>query len=90
MALGSPVTTSTVPSSCKAVNTLANSLVLADAKSNASITKAARLFADGNVRVVDWDAFATHHHGLLWGDGIHPKGEGTTAYAKLIRTAIRQ
>jgi len=59
-------------------------------KSNASISKAAGLFAGGNVRVVDWDAFATRHHGLLWGDGIHPKGEGTTAYAKLIRTAIRQ
>ncbi len=60
------------------------------AKSNASIMKAAGLFADGNVRVADWDDYATHHPGLLWSDGIHPKGEGTTAYAKLIRTAIRQ
>jgi len=60
------------------------------AKSNASIEKAARLFAKGNVRVADWDAYATEHRAMLWGDGIHPKGKGTTAYARLIREAARQ
>jgi peptidoglycan/LPS O-acetylase OafA/YrhL len=59
------------------------------AKSNASIEKAAGLFAKGNVRVADWDDYAVRHRAMLWGDGIHPKGPGTTAYVRLIREAIR-
>jgi hypothetical protein len=59
-------------------------------QSNASIRSAARLFANGNVRVADWQAYATDHRGGLYGDGIHPRGEGATAYADLVHAALRQ
>jgi peptidoglycan/LPS O-acetylase OafA/YrhL len=56
-------------------------------QSNASIRSAARQFAGGNVRVADWDAYAADHREMLYGDGIHPRGGGTTAYAALIKAA---
>jgi hypothetical protein len=59
------------------------------AQSNASIRSAGRRFAKGNVVVVDWDTYASHHPRLLYGDGIHPRpGAGSKAYARLIRAAI--
>ncbi len=53
------------------------------------IRSAGERFASGNVRIADWDTFASQHRSLLFKDGIHPlPGAGTTAYARLIKEAI--
>ncbi|MCE7010892.1 acyltransferase [Kibdelosporangium philippinense] len=40
-----------------------------------------------NLRIVDWNAFASEHKDLLYNDGIHMKPQGATAYANLIAQA---
>ncbi len=61
------------------------------AQSNRAIRNAGREFADGNVRVADWDTYAAGHPTVLYGDGIHPRpGAGAKAYARLIRAATNE
>ncbi len=61
------------------------------AQSNNAIREAGTKSAGGNVRVVDWDTYATGHQRILYGDGIHPRpGAGAGAYARLIRAAVNE
>ncbi len=59
-------------------------------QSNSVIRKVGKRFASGNVRIADWDAYATAHRSQLFKDGIHPlKGAGSTGYARVIRNAYK-
>ena len=58
-------------------------------QSNAAIWGAYKLFKDGNVRVADWQTYSAGHRDWLYADGIHPKDKGATAYAALVRQALR-
>ena len=59
-------------------------------QSNAVIRKVGPRFAAGNVRIADWDAYASAHRTQLFKDGIHPlRGAGSTGYAHVIRNALQ-
>ena len=57
-------------------------------QSNSVIRTVGKRFASGNVRIADWDAYASAHRGQLFADGIHPhRGKGSKGYAHAIRNA---
>ncbi len=57
-------------------------------QSNSVIRKVGKRFASGNVRIADWDAYASAHRTQLFADGIHPhRGKGSKGYAHAIRNA---
>jgi lysophospholipase L1-like esterase len=58
-------------------------------QSNATIWAAFALFKNGNVRVADWQRASAGHRDWLYADGIHPKGKGASAYAALVRQAVK-
>jgi len=55
-----------------------------------AIKIAAKKFEGGNVRVADWQVYSAGHRDWFYSDGIHTKGEGSTAYAKMIRQVMRR
>ena len=58
-------------------------------QSNAAVWGAYALFKNGNVRVADWQRASAGHRDWLYADGIHPKGKGASAYAALVRQAVK-
>jgi hypothetical protein len=55
-----------------------------------TIKIAAKKFAGGNVRVADWQVFASGHRDWFYADGIHTKGEGSQRYADMLRSVMRR
>ncbi|MGD9954887.1 MAG: acyltransferase family protein [Candidatus Nanopelagicales bacterium] len=55
-----------------------------------AIKIAAKKFEGGNVRVADWAVYSAGHRDWFYSDGIHTKGEGSVAYAKMIRQVMRR
>ena len=58
------------------------------AQDNAIIRAAATKFADGNVRLADWQALAKGNRTWFYSDGIHMRPDGSAAYAQMLRDAI--
>ena len=52
---------------------------------NANISAAAS--ERGNVKIVDWDSYASGHSEWFYSDGIHLKPEGQEAYADFIKSS---
>ena len=60
-------------------------------QSNTVIRTVGARYASGNVRIADWDAYASAHRTQLFRDGIHPlPGAGSAGYARTIRNAYKQ
>lgn len=60
------------------------------AQSNQAIANAIAKYGSKNVRLADWNAASQGHRDWFYSDGIHTKGDGSVAYANLIREAMRQ
>ncbi len=59
-------------------------------RNNTLIRSLAAKYADGNVRLADWQKRAADHPGWFYSDGIHVKPVGARKYAQLIREAVSQ
>jgi Sortase domain len=57
---------------------------------NTMIRRLAAKYADGNVRLADWQKLSASHPSWFYTDGIHVKPPGAKQYAKLIREALSQ
>jgi peptidoglycan/LPS O-acetylase OafA/YrhL len=55
---------------------------------NATLSRVVPEF--GNTALVDWDKLAGEHPGWLYGDQLHLRPAGTTAYANLLATTYRE
>ncbi|MQA01702.1 MAG: acyltransferase family protein [Streptosporangiales bacterium] len=55
---------------------------------NEALRAAAR--THGNVRLAKWSTYAHHHPDRLISDGVHPRANGSKAYARLIEQAAER
>ncbi|MFC6239521.1 acyltransferase family protein, partial [Longivirga aurantiaca] len=55
---------------------------------NAIIRRLAAKYADGNVRLADWEDYSRGKRAWFYPDGIHMRPDGADAYAQLLREAI--
>ena len=60
------------------------------AQATNAIKIAGKKFADGNVRVADWQVYAAGHRDWFYADGIHTKSEGSQQYANMLRAVMRR
>ena len=55
-----------------------------------AIKIAAKKFADGNVRLADWQVYSAGHRDWFYADGIHTKSAGSQQYANMLRAVMRK
>ena len=55
-----------------------------------AIKIAAKKFAGGNVRVADWQVYASGQRDWFYADGIHTRDEGSQQYANMLRSVMRR